>query len=364
MNENWQKKLDTSLQRVQEALAKDERPHSQLLSAVITAASDKAMEQLSRTIDRQQARQLRRQRRREREQSASVPVGAVFAGFALIAIYLGLTHDYLWWMYFVSFGFALSAAGIFGRAMARAANRKQAALGETASVAVASSEAEPPSAIDLRLARVMAICEKILAAIKDGPAAVREIVTRPEETLKALSATCQELARREKELRAAITEDDERRLRSEREGLSARVAEEKDAVVRQRRQSALQALDAQLAQRSELATAASRLEAEGTRILYTLESLHTQVLRARSADAASADVAGAGLRLSLEQLGNEVDAVASALESAHRAELISPVVDPTGLEDTVVRERSVQPRMDDDDIEPTVKRVRADRERS
>jgi flagellin-like hook-associated protein FlgL len=76
-------------------------------------------------------------------------------------------------------------------------------------------------------------------------------------------------------------------------------------------------LDAQRGQRAELATAASRLEAEHTRLYYTLENLHAQVLRVRSADVASVDVAGLGLRQSLEQLGAEMDAVTEALEDVH-----------------------------------------------
>jgi hypothetical protein len=43
------------------------------------------------------------------------------------------------------------------------------------------------------------------------------------------------------------------------------------------------------------------------------------VLRVRTADSASEDVAGAGLRQSVEQLGAEMDAVTEALEDVHRA---------------------------------------------
>jgi hypothetical protein len=70
---------------------------------------------------------------------------------------------------------------------------------------------------------------------------------------------------------------------------------------------------------AELGTAASRLEAEHTRLYYTLESLYTQVLRVRTADAASEDVAGAGLRKSVEQIGAEMEALEEALEEVHRA---------------------------------------------
>ncbi|MFP2933174.1 hypothetical protein ACLESO_50115, partial [Pyxidicoccus sp. 3LG] len=67
------------------------------------------------------------------------------------------------------------------------------------------------------------------------------------------------------------------------------------------------------------ATAADRLDAEHMRLYYTLEGLYAQVLRARTADSADEDVAGAGLRQSVEQLGAEVEAVTQALEEVHGA---------------------------------------------
>ncbi|HEY3449414.1 MAG TPA: hypothetical protein VGK67_23875 [Myxococcales bacterium] len=327
---HWQKQLETGLKRVQDALAKDERPHAQLLQVVVAAASAKALEKINEGVERQEERKRRREekreerrRRRDRDAKAGVPVGMVFAVFSLIAIYFGLTRPELWWMFFVSLGFAIPAAGIFGAALtapkALPAGAEKAAAGQALT-----------SPIDARVARVEAICQKVLAAIQSGPPVVREVVHKPEETLKSLTSTCKELAHRERELRAAVTEEDDRRLRTEHDGLISRVAAENDPVSRQRLESALRALEGQLAQRAELVTAASRLEAEQTRILYTLENLHTQVLRARSADAASADVAGAGLRKGLEQLGEEISAVASALEETHGAHLMSPVVDVTG----------------------------------
>jgi hypothetical protein len=359
----WQKQLETGLQRVQDALAKDARPHAQLLQAVIAAASARALEKINEGVargeERRQLREARKQERWERRQRqrerraegdprAALPAGVVFAAFAGIALYFGLTEAHFFWMMFVAFGFAMAAAGIVGKALTAGPRPKQlpedGVQAPQASAQPAGQPAAETSAVDGRLARVDAICAKILAAIQGGSEAVREIVHKPEQTLKALSATCRELARRERELRAAVTDEDERRLHGERDALSARIAAEKDAVARGRLDSALRALDAQLAQRAELATSASRLEAEGTRILYTLENLHTQVLRARSADAASADVAGAGLRRSLEQIGEEIDAVAQALEQAHGAELVQPVQeigsDPTALRPPANRERN------------------------
>jgi hypothetical protein len=84
--------------------------------------------------------------------------------------------------------------------------------------------------------------------------------------------------------------------------------------------SALAALDAQREQRAELGRAAARFDAEHTRISYTLESLYTQVVRMRSADSSSVDVAGAGLRRSLDMLSQEANALADALERVNGGE--------------------------------------------
>jgi chromosome segregation ATPase len=175
-----------------------------------------------------------------------------------------------------------------------------------------------PEALDPRAARVDVLCDKLLAELRGAPDVLREVVHQPEPTVEALRRSCHELVRRERELRALSSPEDEKRLTDEREQLAARVAAERDAVVKERLGSALEVLDEQRRQRAELGTAASRLEAEYTRLYYTLEHLYAQVLRVRSADTASADVAGAGLRKSLEQLGTEMDAVAEALEDAHR----------------------------------------------
>ncbi|MGZ3460056.1 MAG: hypothetical protein ACXU86_16310, partial [Archangium sp.] len=86
---------------------------------------------------------------------------------------------------------------------------------------------------------------------------------------------------------------------------------------RQRLSEALAALERQLAQRAELVTAAARLEAEHTRLTFTLEELYTQVLRAKAADASGADLVGAGLRGGLDRLSSELNAVAESLEAVH-----------------------------------------------
>lgn len=183
----------------------------------------------------------------------------------------------------------------------------------------ASAWARAPDgrSVDPRDQRVDAICERILAELRTSPAHVKEIFRKPEETIAALRATCRELTRRERDVRRFLAPEEDARLASERDALSARVQVETDEVTRLRLASALGALDQQRQQRIDLSRSASRFDAEHTRISYTLESLHTQIVRMRSADAGSADVAGAGLRRSLDLLSVEVDALADALEKVN-----------------------------------------------
>jgi len=170
--------------------------------------------------------------------------------------------------------------------------------------------------VDARLARVDELCDQLLADIRSGPAVLREVVQRPEQTVEALRDGVHALERREREIRALARPEDDARLQSERESLQRRLAAEQDAVTRQRLGQALEALEQQRTQRASLLTAASRLEAERTRLLYTLEGLHTQVLALRStAEAGQEEAAADRLRQSLDTLSSEVSAVAGALES-------------------------------------------------
>jgi hypothetical protein len=272
---------------------------------------------------RKELKRLQRERRRERErerqrqrqiQEANPLMGWVFA-LAALALTGASFVSQQWGLLFAGFGFACVAAGILGRVRER--ERAQLGPGEARALPREAQAAPPAKAGDPRTARVNALCDKLLAELRAGPGVLRDTVHQPEQTVEGLRRSCHELARREAELRALNSPEDERRLEQDRAGLVARVASEQDAVVKERLEKALRLVDEQRKQRAELATSASRLEAEHTRLYYTLEHLYTQVLRVRSADVAGVDVANASLRQSVEQLGLEMDAVAEALEEVH-----------------------------------------------
>nr|WP_249347390.1 hypothetical protein [Corallococcus exiguus] len=265
-------------------------------------------------IAQQQAhRDAKRAEKAAREEASRNPVvgvGQLVVALACVATVVRFPHQY-WWLLFVAFGFFKGAAKHL-----RARNNPLLTRVEE-SPAPVLPQAKVPA--DPRLTRVDAVCEKLLAELRAGKGVLQEMVRSPERTVQDLRKSCHELVRRERELRTVAPPEDVQRLADERKKLETRQAAEEDVVVRDRLRAALLVLDEQVRQRAELTKAADRLEAEFTRLAYTLENLYAQVLRVRSADAADADVAGAGLRHSVEQLGAEVDAVTSALEEVHGA---------------------------------------------
>jgi hypothetical protein len=230
-------------------------------------------------------------------------------------------------MVFVALGFGMSAVASFTRAGGRRRLDQEAqakdetektptatpaGAGVTEKAASPQPQAEPP---DPKVMRIQTLCDKILAELESGPPIVREVVKEPHATIGGLRQACLETARRERELRNVLAAQDEAGLVAERDALAARLSNERDEIVRDRLGQALRALEQQLAHRAELTTAATRLEAENTRILYTLENLHMQLLRARSTDVGAPELGGK-LRDSLRDLGTQIDAVAEALEWA------------------------------------------------
>ena len=228
--------------------------------------------------------------------------GVVALAAALVMAAVALVQRELWWMIFPALGI-----GAFGGRVV------------TAKLAARTPRSLPSSdgsatALDPRDARVDAVCTQIQAELKSAPEAVKELVGHSGKTIAQLRTTCRHLTQRERELRRWLNPDDDARLAGERDALVQRIAGESDDVVRARLQSALEQLEQQRRERAQLGTAAARFEAEHTRMAYTLESLHTQILRLKSADSAAHDPASAAVRQSLAQLGEEIDAVAEALE--------------------------------------------------
>ena len=298
-------------------------------------------------------RRLERKLRRRAEREARIAHASLFEGYlwllgAIVLFIVALSSlPFLWWLIFPAAGLGSRGAKVIARhtgitkpsltepiAPLRSAQTSPSVTEQRAQrfgslggirqvLDPVRSPAAPVSAApqqDPRDVRVDAICNRILAEIRAAPEVVKDIFIKPDETVAALRATCRDLTRRERDLRKFLSAEEDTRLSREREALQKRIDGEQDEVTRMRLASALAALEQQREQRLELTRAAARFDAEHTRISYTLESLYTQVVRMRSADSSSADVAGAGLRRSLDMLSHEVNALADALEKVNSGE--------------------------------------------
>jgi carbonic anhydrase/acetyltransferase-like protein (isoleucine patch superfamily) len=173
----------------------------------------------------------------------------------------------------------------------------------------------PPAqaaASDPRLLRTAAVCDKLEAELRASPEQVRAFLGGSDQTLASLRRTCEDLLKREAALRSELDESAAAHLEEERAGLQKRLGAEPDAQIRSSLQGALAAMDEVKRQRELLRVGADRLQAEHTRLLYTLEALASQFVRLRSAghDARAA----AELESSIAQLRAELDAITDALE--------------------------------------------------
>lgn len=328
-----EREIEESVRRILGALDRLPAARIEAVAVQVSRAAETAAAAIQRSVGREATRAERRLEKRLREEDeASVPHAFVLGGAAALAAFVGFTQPHLFWLIFVAFGFGMGAADTLAKVRRRERRLAEEARNASAERAAASSEqasalltpppvARPESpavaAITARESRVDGICERLVAELKGAPPLVRELLRNPEQTIAALRAASRELARRERSLRASLTEEEGARLDRERAALSARVESTADPVVKERLTGALAALDAQLSHRAELSTAVARIEAEGTRILYSLESLRAQVLRALAADSAASDVTRESLKGGLEALSAEIDAVATALEEVH-----------------------------------------------
>jgi hypothetical protein len=345
---DWQTQLQASLRRAQEAIAKGSTQQDRMVrdwtENLRSAYPDWGRERWQRRLERK----LRRRAERE----AKIANASLFQGYlwllaAIVLVIVALSAlPMLWWLIFPAAGLGSRGTRVIARhtgfvgprltestaeaaipvrpAVAGPTPEQQRAqrFGSIGGIVLDARRPAPPQSAeqDPRDARVDAIADKILAELKTAPDAVKDIFIKPEETVAALRATCRDLTRRDRELRKFLVPTEDERLLREREVLQKRIEDEADEVTRMRLASALAALDQQRDQRLELKRAAARFDAEHTRITYTLESLYTQVVRMRSADSSSADVAGAGLRRSLDMLSHEVNALADALEKVNSGE--------------------------------------------
>ncbi len=287
-------------------------------SHALDRAEERYQEKLNRQERRRMEKEARRQARREARLSRIAPVEgylSITAALILVGVIVMMPHQ-LWWLVFIALHLTFRGTRILSY---HASARRLPSL----------KQGSPPKATDERAGRIDDVCNKLLAALKDAPQSVRDFLSTPEQTVETLRKSCHDLLKKEIALRALANPEESARLDRERAGLEARIAGETDDVVRSRLQGALTALDHQRSQLAEVVRSANRLEAERTRLGYTLDGLYAQVMRVRTADAGSEDVVSAGLRQSLDQLRDEMGALADAVEQVNRVP-VPPA--PSGME--------------------------------
>lgn len=300
-NDDWQRELGDELKRAATELARGFADH-------MATHADKARAKHEKTRKSRQQQRIERARARRDEKFADTSLLEGWFHILIALVLLGAAFALwvrAWWLIFIAFAFALKGVRILGYHF-------EAGRRERLEQPQGLREGEDP-----RQARIDATCDRLLAALKDAPPSLRSFLSEPEQTVETLRRTTGDLLTREASLRALVQPEDLQRMQQEREDLVRRIAGEPDRVVRERLEAALRTLDANREQQDAIVRSANRLEAEHTRLGYTLDGLYAQVMRLRTADPRTEASATEGLRMSLDGLRSEITALADALEQAN-----------------------------------------------
>jgi chromosome segregation ATPase len=173
---------------------------------------------------------------------------------------------------------------------------------------------EAPASADPRQARIEAACTRIEDELAQSPASVHEVLGDSSQIAQALRSTCEGLLARERTLRAESTPEALSFLEKEQAELEQRAGSATDARVRASLQSAVAAIAEQRRQRILLRDNADRLDAEVTRLSWTLDAMATQLVRLRTAGESVQAPPAQAMFASVRQLQEEIDAIADALE--------------------------------------------------
>jgi carbonic anhydrase/acetyltransferase-like protein (isoleucine patch superfamily) len=202
--------------------------------------------------------------------------------------------------------------------------------------------AQAPAPVqDPREARILAACERIETELSQAPEAARELLGASAQTALGLRETCLGLLRRERALRLESSPESLTFLDKEKMELQRRILAATDPAVRQSLTQAVVAIDEQCRQRGLMHQSAERLDAELTRLMWTLDGMGAQLARLRAAGAEATSGTDPEVLQSMRQLHDEIDAIAEALEGVARGDL-RPVsaVDSGGATPSGPRERT------------------------
>ncbi len=294
--------LEEGVRRIQEALGKALSTGAQELERW---AGDGESPTQRRERERQERRRRKKERKLEQLREKSPAGGGVMILIAVVMVVMSFLGP--WWLVFVALGLAIGGVSQLG------AKGEIARLEKELGLLPDELVGGPPDPARERLKRVDEVAQLLLKEFAEGSEAMRAMVARPNETVESIRKSCHALAEREKKLRE-LAKDGRDRLESERAVLATRRDAETDPVTKERLGAALQAMDDQRRERAALESHANRLEAEQVRLAWSLETLYTQVVKARSTGGGAAPVEDELVRQELERLTSEVGAVAQALE--------------------------------------------------
>jgi len=173
-------------------------------------------------------------------------------------------------------------------------------------------------AADPRAEHIRKACDRLEEEYARAPELVRGMFGDARTTLSSLRRTCLDLLARERALRAESSPAALQRLEQEQAALETRLAQATDEQVRRSLSGAVAAIAAQHEQRRLLQNNADRLEAELTRLIWTMDGMGTELLRVRTTGAELSQGSTVEIAQSVRQLQDEINSIAEALEELPR----------------------------------------------
>jgi hypothetical protein len=374
-NRQWHEELSdllseeatSQLSRAREALAKKraERDAREERKAIKAQARAQLRDD---KLDQELARIAVREIENRYQGLGGLPIAIVMMVAAMAIVVISILNPEVAGLLWAAFGLSMGAAGIYSGhyKASRLLDRLQPLAapdsvvpgevistreGRGARTSDAGSAAQPVEGGDPLSRRLEEACDRLDQALKVAPDQVKTFLSsRSGKTIEQLRATGRDLARRERRLRELSAPEMKARMEADHIALDERIARASDDAVKQSLFQARAALKEKQAHHAELEQGADRLEAERLRLSYTLEGLHAQILRlSTSTSLGSGDPLTSPLRASLEQLQDELTALAEAsdevrqLAEARIPEAIAEVEGPSMTRDPLTgrpRERS------------------------
>jgi chromosome segregation ATPase len=182
---------------------------------------------------------------------------------------------------------------------------------------IAPVRGELEVAEDPRAEQIRKVCDRLEEEYGRAPEPVRAMFGEARGTLSSLRRTCLDLVERERSLRAEASPEALARLDQEKAAIEARLARASDEQVRRSLSGAVSAIAAQQEQRKLLQNNADRLEAELTRLIWTVDGMGTELVRLRTAGAELYQGSTAEIARSVQQLQDEINNIAQALEEVN-----------------------------------------------